>query len=89
MITVLPSTDGLILFKDLFIIIIIINNNKTNNRNNAPSLQNNSNCYTREPVELQAYESCYTTGEKRTKEQTTGTMPLAPKTIATATLEDQ
>ena len=57
---------------------------KRTNRNNAPNPQNNSNCYTRGPVELQAYESCYTTGEKRTIEQTTGTMPLAPKTIATA-----
>ena len=57
--------------------------------NNAPSPQNNNNCYTRGPVELQAYESCYTTGEKRTIEQTTGAMPVAPKTIATATLEDQ
>ena len=50
---------------------------------------NNSNCYTRGPVELQAYESCYTTGEKRTIEQTTAAMPLAPNIIATATLEDQ
>ena len=36
-------------------------NNRTNNRNNVPSPQNNSSCYTRGPVELQAYESCYTT----------------------------
>ena len=35
--------------------------NRTNNKNNAPSPQNNSSCYTRGPVELQAYESCYTT----------------------------
>ncbi len=34
-------------------------NNRTNYRNNAPSPQNNSNCYTRGPVELQAYENCY------------------------------
>ena len=64
-------------------------NNITNNRNSTPSPQNNSNCYTRGPVELQAYGSCYTTGEKRTIEQTTGTMSLAPKTIAIATQEDQ
>ena len=55
----------------------------------VPSLKNKSKCYTRGPVELQAYESCCTTGEKRTIEQTTGTMFLAPQTKATATLEDQ
>ena len=35
-------------------------NNRTNSKNNAPSPQNNSSCYTRGPVELQAYESCIT-----------------------------
>ena len=54
-------------------------NNKTNDRNNAPSPQNNSNCYTRGPVELQTYKSCYTTGEKGTIEQTTATMALDHK----------
>ena len=38
-------------------------NNRTNDRNNDPTLKNNSNCYTRGPVELQAYKSCHTGGE--------------------------
>ena len=36
-------------------------NNRTNNMNNTPSPKHNSSCYTRGPLELQAYESCYTT----------------------------
>jgi len=39
-------------------------NNRTNNMNNTPRPKHNSSCYTRGPLELQAYESCYTTVEK-------------------------
>ena len=37
-------------------------NNRTN-MNNAASPRNNSNCYTRGPVELQSYEFYYTSGQ--------------------------
>lgn len=39
-----------------------LNTLQENNRNNAPiAPKNNSNCFTRGPVKLQACKSCYTT----------------------------
>ena len=39
-------------------------NNTTNNRDTAPSHKNNSNCYTRGPVELRTAIPLETIGEK-------------------------
>lgn len=41
---------------------ILRENNGSNDRNNASSPQNNSNCFARGLVVLQAYNSCYTSG---------------------------